>query len=64
MNLANIVFESEFYGREHSGTTLEGKTLAIFRNSEGDLYCAFEDPEIHGVHVISLGSNFFRGFTS
>jgi hypothetical protein len=54
-----VEFESEFFG-EPSGV-IYGKVLAIFRDSEGSQWAAFECEDMLGVHLIPLCSRFLKG---
>lgn len=52
-------FGPGFFGSSTSGRCLEGKTLAMFRDSEGTLWVAFELADMNEVYVISTASRFF-----
>ena len=58
-----VEIDSEFFGGEHAGERLVGKVIAIVRDSTGDQYCVFELADMAGLHVIHLGSNFFKGWS-
>ena len=55
-----ITIDGEFFGKESAGEVLEGKVIAILRDSLGDQYCIFEMADMAGLNVIHLGSTFFK----
>jgi len=55
----NIVVESEFFGKEGAEKPpLSGILLAMFRDTHGQEWFAFELPDVWGVHVIPADSRF------
>ena len=60
--LDTIEFDSEFFGPERAGHRWVGKVVTIFRDSTGVQRCAFECVCEPGIHIIHLGSPFFRRF--
>jgi|KBSSwiStaDraftv2_1062776.scaffolds.fasta_scaffold00380_50 hypothetical protein len=54
----NITVEQEFFGREHKGAPLVGQLLAMFRDTHGHEWFAFELPDVWGIHVIPADSRF------
>ena len=60
--LDTIEFDSEFFGPKQAGHRWLGKVVTIFRDSTGAQWCAFEWLGESGIHIIHLGSPFFRRF--
>lgn len=58
--METILIDPEFFGPDHSGPYLEAKALAMFRDSEGTLWAAFELADMDGVYVVSTASRFFN----
>lgn len=60
----HILLDSEYFGPCSRGERLSARVIAIFRDSTGDQWCAFELADMTGVYNIHLGSRFFHGFTA
>jgi hypothetical protein len=62
----NILIDGDYWpeaSAEERSAVYEGSVIALIKDSEGTMYCAFEMPDQSGLQLISLGSRFFKGFT-
>ena len=73
--LTHVVVDPEFFGPVSQQIMPEsdwpqtysdvlGTVLAIFFDADQTQWCAFEIPELAGVHCIAMDSTFFKGWTN